>query len=94
MKHIKRAEHNQEIVGERVEDGETVLEGVGNLSAFVGEDTDGTPVTRSHWAPDEEDLKILNEGGVIEVDLMTHRIPPQRLTVVPGELEPGAEAAI
>lgn len=90
MKHIARADHTHKIRGERVEDGETILEGVGDLSARVHRELDGTPVTTSHWQPDEDDLRILNAGGVLELDLMTHQIPPQRITAVPLEPDPAA----
>lgn len=92
MKHIERSDHTTKIRGERIEGGEVVLEGVGDLSARVHREEDGTPVTTSHWQPDEDDLRILNAGGVLELDLLTHRIPPQRITAVP--LEPRREDVI
>lgn len=93
MKHINRSDHTAVIKGEREEGGVTVLPGVGDLSARMHADG-GRPCITSHWQPDEDDLKILNEGGVVELDVLSSQTPPVRVSVVPGELEPGAEAAV
>lgn len=40
----------------------------------------------STWKPTPDELRLLNEGGVIEQSIMSVRLPPSRLTVVPGPL--------
>lgn len=37
---------------------------------------DGVPAQLSYWKPDATDLKILNEGGVIELALLGMIHPP------------------
>lgn len=80
MEHVKQESHNVTFKGEREEEGETVLQGVGDLSAERYESPWG-PAVRSHWKPDEEDLRILNEGGLVQLEVVSAVTPPVRVTV-------------
>lgn len=88
MKHIKRSDHNEVIKGEREgSDGEIILPGVSDLSAKVISKSAEGPMITSHWEPDDDDRKLIAEGGVIELDVMAVAPPPVRCTVVPREPE-------
>lgn len=41
----------------------------------------------STWKPSADELKILNEGGAIELTLLTQELPPAALTAVPVAVE-------
>lgn len=83
MDPVEHFTHNHTYGGEQrdEETGEvTANEGVGDLSCRV----DGK-YTYAHFSPDEEELELLNNGGVIELHIIGHPIPPLGLEVVQGE---------
>lgn len=84
MKPVIRKDHNDQFVGERREGDAIVLEGVGNLSVRKQKGDHGPEVV-SHWLPSEEELAVLNDGGHVEVTLVTPRIPPLAVNVEPAE---------
>lgn len=84
MKPVKRSDHNKTFIGERQEGDAVVLPGVGDLSVKIHTGDLG-PIVTSHWRPSEEELAVLNAGGVVEVDLYTPRIPPVAINVAPAE---------
>jgi hypothetical protein len=89
MKAITRSDHTDNIIGEREDgNGDTILQGVGNLSAKVHTTQYGKTFT-SHWQPDEDDLALLGQGGVIELDVIGEVLSPVRVSVTPAE--PGAD---
>ena len=49
-------------------DGMKIL-GVGDLRVIRYTDENGVPHVQSHWKPSEEELKMLNEGARVSVDL-------------------------
>lgn len=55
-------------------------EDIGDLSCRV----DGGVVC-SHWRPTEDELKLLNEGGCLELAIVGHPIPPVSLIVVKAD---------
>lgn len=79
MDPVERADHNFVYKGEHFdeEEGRTFNEGVGDLSCRV----DG-PYTFAHFKPTEEELALLNEGGLIELHVVGHPLPPVGLEVV------------
>lgn len=82
MDPIKRDDHNYTYVGEHVvpETHERVNEGVGDLSCRVEEGG----YIYSHWRPTDEELQLLNQGGVIELHVVGHPLPPLGMEVVPA----------
>lgn len=83
MDPIEREDHNYTYVGEHEDPNthEIHNKGVGDLSVRVEE---GGYVF-SHWKPSDEELALLNEGGVIEMHIIGHPIPPVGLEVVPAQ---------
>lgn len=48
-------------------------------------------VTYSHWLPSQDELKMLNEGGHIQLHVMGHPHPPVGLDVVEALPKPTDE---
>jgi hypothetical protein len=61
-------------------------EDIGDLPCRV----DGAQTT-SHWRPSEEELAVLNDGGLVELTVIGHPMQPVAVNVDAGEL-PEAEA--
>lgn len=47
---------------------------------------DGSPFFRSFWKPSEEELKILNDGGVVELNIIGI-FPPVSVGVNDGRIQ-------
>lgn len=84
MDPVARDDHNYTYRGEHYDDeeGRTINEGVGDLSCRV----DGA-YTFAHFKPTEEELALLNEGGVVELHILGHPLPPLGLDAVPENPE-------
>jgi hypothetical protein len=91
MEPIQRADHNHIYKGEHYseEEGRTVNEGVGDLPCRI----DGA-YTFAHFRPTEEELELLNEGGVVELHIMGHPLPPLGVEVVHEDPEDDIDTTI
>jgi len=54
----------------------------------------GASVVRSFWRPSSEELQLLNDGGLVELDILgMEPIPPVALNVIPDVVEGSASVA-
>ena len=69
-----------------------IAEGFGDLPGTVAHDENGVPYIISAWEIEPEDLKKLNETGIIYLSVVGQTIPPVLLEVNnPMQAEEGAE---
>lgn len=88
MDAVSRLDHNFTYKGP--------TEDIGDLSCIV----EGNE-TITHWRPTRDELEVLMAGGLVELTLLSHPIPPIMLTTCPADqpevippfkrLEPGDE---
>lgn len=84
MDPVERMDHNFTYKGEYEDEaGKIANPGVGDLSCRVVEN-----YTFAHFKPTEEELALLNDGGVVELHIVGHPIPPLGMEVVTRQPEP------
>jgi hypothetical protein len=79
MRPVKRSDTPGTYVGEHKEGDRVVNKGVGDLPYKI---EDGA--VTSYWKPSDQELEILNAGGLVELGVSASPLPPVRVNVEPA----------